>query len=111
MAKKFIFGTYTIPQKLRFLAEEYHRHHMGTHIQVAMLYRVSRSADGSGGTEWLLTRYHDAQNHAYSSLSLIHADGHGKEYMDEYYYCPRNGENAMIEDWKRMMEVEDDAAD
>lgn len=105
---KFIFGTDIIPQKLRFLADTFHRGELCTNVQAVTLYRVSEHMDGSGGTEWLLTRYHDVQNHAYSSLSLIHADCNGKEYMDEYYYCPRNGEKAMIEDWKRMMEEEDD---
>lgn len=107
MAKKFIFSAYTIPQKLRFLAEEYHRHHRDTHIQAETLFRVSDRPDGSCCTEWLLTRYHSENGKAYSSILLVEHDGR-EEYLHEMFFDFRKQEKAMIEEWKRFVEEEDD---
>lgn len=107
MANRFIFSAYTIPQKLRFLAEEYHRHHGDSHIQSATLYRVSDRMDGGGGIEWLLTRYHDKQGKAYSSILLVEHDGRS-EYLHEMFFDVRKQEKAMIEGWKTFVEEEDD---
>jgi len=106
MANKFIFSTEIIPQKLRFLAEEYHRHHGDDHIQAVMLYRVSDRNDGSGGIEWLLTRYHDKQGKAYSSILIVEHDGR-EEYLQEMFFNVRKKEKAMIEAWKAFVEEED----
>lgn len=106
MANKFIFGTNVIPQKYRFLAEEYHRHHRDSHVQAVTLYRVSERMDGSGGTEWLLTRYHSENGQAYSSILLVEHDGKS-EYLHEFFSNGRKSEKAMIEEWKRFMEEED----
>lgn len=107
MAKKFIFGTDVIPQKLRFLAEEYHRHHLDTHIQAVTLYRVSERMDGSGGIEWLLTRFRTAGGTASSAMLLVEEEG-GEEYLTEYYSSDRRRESTMIEAWKAFVEEEDD---
>jgi hypothetical protein len=104
---KYIFGTYTIPQKLRFLAEEYHRHHGDSHVYTETLYRVSRERDGSCGTEWLLTRFHDNQGRAMSAILCVEHDGR-EEYLHEFFSNGRKSEKAMIEEWKAFMEEEDD---
>ena len=107
MANKFIFGTNVIPQKLRFLAEEYHRHHGDTHIQAVTLFRVSERMDGGGGLEWLLTRFHDEGGKAISAIHCVEHDGKS-EYLHEFFARPRKGEKPMIEEWKRFVEEEDD---
>lgn len=107
MPNKFIFGTDVIPQKYRFLAEEYHRHHGDDHIQAVTLYRVSERNDGSGGLEWLLTRYHDKAGKAYSSILLVEHDGKA-EYLHEMFFNVRKKEKAMIEAWKAFVEEEDE---
>ena len=107
MANKFIFSTDVIPQRLRFLAVEYHRHHRDTHIQAVTLYRVSKRMDGSGGLEWLLTRYHSENGKAYSSILLVEHDGKS-EYLHEMFFNVRKQERPMIEEWKRFVEEEDD---
>ena len=104
---KFIFGTDVIPQKYRFLAEEYHRHHRDTNIQAVTLYRVSDRNDGSGGLEWLLTRYHSENGQAYSSILLVEHDGKS-EYLQEMFFNVRKQEKPMIEAWKRFVEEEYD---
>lgn len=106
MAKKYIFGAYTIPQKLRFLAEEYHRHHGDSHVQAVTLYRVSDRADGSGGIEWLLTRFHDKEGKAWSAILCVEHDGRS-EYLHEFFSDARKKEKAMIEEWKTFVEEED----
>lgn len=106
MANKFIFGTDIIPQKLRFLVEEYHRHHRDSHIQAVTLYRVSERVDGSGGSEWLLTRYHSENGKAYSSILLVEHDGRS-EYLHEMFFTVRKQEKGMIEEWKAFMEEEE----
>ena len=106
MSKPFIFGTNVIPQKLRFLAEEYHRHHGDTHVFAETLYRVSRSPDGSGGTEWLLTRFLDKEGKAYSAIHCVEHDGRS-EYLHEFFSNGRKSEKAMIEEWKRFVEEEE----
>ena len=106
MANKFIFSTDIIPQKYRFLAEEYHRHHRDDHIQAVTLYRVSDRMDGGGGVEWLLTRYHDKQGKAFSSILLVEHDGR-EEYLQEMFFNVRKKEKAMIEDWKAFVEEEE----
>ena len=103
---KFIFSTDIIPQKLRFLAEEYRRQHHDTNIQAVTLYRVSDRMDGSGGIEWILTRYHDEQGKAYSSILLVEHDGR-EEYLHEMFFNVRKQEKAMIEAWKAFVEEED----
>lgn len=100
---KFIFSTDIIPQKLRFLAEEYHRHHGDDHIQAVSLCRVSDQMDGSGGTEWLLTRYHDKQGKAYSSILLVEHDGR-EEYLQEMFFNERKKERAMVNAWTEFVE-------
>lgn len=100
---KFIFGTYIIPQKLRFLAKEYHRRHGDYGVFVDTLYRVSRNADGSGSTEWLLTRFHNKTGEAYSAILIVE-----DEHLTEYFSCMRRDEKIMIESWKAFMEEEDD---
>lgn len=107
MPKKYIFGAYTIPQKLRFLAEEYHRHHGDSHVQAVTLYRVSDRMDGSGGIEWLLTRFHDKEGKAWSAILCVEHDGRS-EYLHEFFSDARKKEKAMIEEWKRFVEEEDD---
>lgn len=106
MANKFIFGTTVIPQKLRFLAEEYHRHHGDSHVFVDTLYRVSREPDGSCGTEWLLTRFHDKGGTVMSAILCVEHDGR-EEYLHEFFSNGRKSEKAMIEEWKAFMEEED----
>lgn len=107
MSNAFIFNATVIPQKLRFLAEEYHRHHGDSHVFVETLYRVSREPDGSGGTEWLLTRFHDKDGKAYSAILCVEQDGR-KEYLHEFFSSERKKEKAMIDEWKRFVEEEDD---
>jgi hypothetical protein len=107
MSNTFIFGTNIIRQDLRFLANEYHRHHGDDHVIVETLYRVSCEPDGSGGTEWLLTRFHDKQGKARSAILRVCHIGIDK-MLAEYYSCPRNLEKAMIEEWKAFVEEEDD---
>ena len=107
MNKPYIFGTDVIPQKYRFLAEEYHRHHRDTHIQAVTLYRVSKRMDGSGGLEWLLTRYRDKEGKSYSSILLVEHDGRS-EYLHEMFFNVRKQEKTMIEAWKQFVEEEDD---
>jgi hypothetical protein len=104
---KYIIGTTVIPQKYRFLAEEYHRHHRDTNIQAVTLYRVSDRMDGSGGLEWLLTRYHSEEGKAYSSILLVEHDGK-EEYLHEMFFTVRKQEKGMIEEWKAFLEEEDD---
>lgn len=108
MSNTFIFGTNIIRQDLRFLANEYHRHHGDDHVIVETLYRVSREPDGSGGTEWLLTRFHDKEGKAYSAILCVEHDGR-KEYLHEFFSNGRKSEKAMIEEWKAFVEEEDDA--
>jgi hypothetical protein len=104
---KFIFSTDIIPQKVRFLAEEYHRRKRDTHIQAATIYRVSDRNDGSGGTEWLLTRYHDKAEKAYSSILLMEHGGKA-EFLHELFFNERKNEKAMLDAWKAFVEEEDD---
>ena len=103
---KFIFGTDIIPQKLRFLAEEYHRHHGDSHVQVVTLYRVSDEPDGTASVEWLLTRFHEKDGKAWSAILCVEHDGRS-EYLHEFFSCKRKGEKAMIEDWKAFIEEDD----
>lgn len=107
MANMFIFSAYTIPQKLRFLAEEYHRHHGDSHVIVDTLFRVSREPDGSCGTEWLLTRFHDKDGTAWSAILCVEHDGRS-EYLHEFFSDARKKEKTMIEEWKAFVEEEDD---
>lgn len=102
MAKPFIFGTTIIPQRLRFLASEYHRHHGDYGVFVDMLYRVSRNEDGSGSTEWLLTRFHTKTGEAYSAILILEDD-----HLTEYFSCMRRDEKIMVESWKTFVEEED----
>ena len=104
---KYIFSTDVIPQKLRFLADTFHRGELCTNVQAVTLFRVSKQMDGSGGVEWLLTRYHDVENNAYSSISRVEYGGKA-EFMDELFYDVRKQEKTMIEDWKAFIEEEDD---
>lgn len=106
MSKPFIFGTTVIRPELRFLASEYHRHHGDDHVIVETLYRVSREADGSCGTEWLLTRFHDKQGKAYSAILCVEHDGR-EEYLHEFFANGRKSEKAMIEEWKTFVEEDD----
>lgn len=103
MANKFIFGTDIIPQKLRFLAKEHHRRKGDYGVFVDTLYRVSRNADGSGSTEWLLTRFHGKNGEAYSAILIVE-----DEHVTEYFHCMRRDEKIMIESWKAFMEERDD---
>ena len=105
MSNAFIFSATVIPQKLRFLAEDYHRHHGDSHVFVETLYRVSRSPDGSGGIEWLLTRFRDNDGKSMSAILCVEHDGKS-EYLHEFFSNGRKSEKAMIEEWKRF--VEDD---
>lgn len=107
MAKPFIFGTTVIRQDLRFLASEYHRHHGDSHVIVEMLYRVSHEEDGSGGIEWLLTRFRDKDGKAMSAILCVEHDGRN-EYLHEFFADVRKQEKAMIEEWKAFVEEEDD---
>lgn len=106
MANKYIFSTDIIPQKYRVLAEAYHRHHHDTHIQAVTLYRVSDRADGGGGIEWLLTRFHDKQGKAYSAILCVEHDGR-EEYLHEFFANGRKSEKAMIDEWKAFVEEEE----
>lgn len=103
---KYIFSTDIIPQKLRFLAEEYHRHHGDDHIQAVTLYRVSDRLDGGGGIEWLLTRFHDKQGKAYSAILCVEHDGRN-EYLHEFFANGRKSEKAMLDEWKVFVEEEE----
>ena len=103
MSNAFIFSATVIPQKLRFLAEEYHRHHGDSHVFVETLYRVSRSPDGSGGIEWLLTRFRDNDGKSMSAILCVEHDGKS-EYLHEFFSNGRKSEKAMIEEWKRFVE-------
>lgn len=106
MAKPYIFGTTIIRQELRFLASEYHRHHGDDHVYVETLYRVSRSEDGSGSTEWLLTRFRTASGMSASAILLVE-ENNGEKYLTEFFCKPRKQEAAMIEAWKAFMEEEE----
>lgn len=103
---KFIFSTEIIPQKLRFLAEEYHRHHKDHHIQTVTLYRVSDRMDGGEGIEWLLTRYHSENGKAYSSILLVEHDGR-EQYLSEMFFNVRKQEKAMLDAWKTFVEEDE----
>ena len=107
MSKPNIFGTRAIPASKQFMAKEYHRHHGDTHAQVAILYMVSRDPRGFGGTEWLVTRFHDKAGKAYSAIHMVCHDGK-EEYLSEYFSCVRKKEKQMIEEWKTFVEEEDE---
>lgn len=103
MSNNRIFGTTIIPQRLRFLASEYHRHSGDTHTEAHMLYRVSRNQDGSGGVEHLLTRFRNRAGKAWSALLLVEENENGA-YLVEEFSCERKREADMVEMWKQREE-------
>lgn len=107
MCKPNIYGTTTIPASKQFMAKEYHRHRGDTDAQVVILYMVSRDPRGFGGTEWLVTRFHDKHGKAYSAIHIVEHDGK-EEYMHEFFSDVRKKEKAMIEAWKAFVEEDYD---
>ena len=97
--KELLVISGTIPRWVSRLAKEYHTFQGDRHIKALRVwYRLS---DRSKTPDWVLTRFVNQAGVPYSA---------GKLYMTEFLSAPRDREERMLRQWRRIVEEEEEDA-
>lgn len=98
----------TIPRWVSRLAKEYHTFQGDRHIKALRVwYRLS---DRFKTPDWVLTRFVNQAGVPYSAVLDVSPDSEGKLYMTEFLSAPRDREERMLRQWRRIVEEEEEDA-
>lgn len=96
----------TIPRWASRLAKKYHTFQGDKHIKVIrMWYRLSNR---SKTPDWVLTRFVNQAGVPYSAMLDVSDDSEGKLYMTEFLSAPRDREEQMLRQWRRIVEEDEE---
>ena len=109
-----------VPQEMTRLAKEYYAFYDGTHVKVIRYwYRFLdsqnkalrvwyRLSDRSKTPDWVLTQFVNQAGVLYSAVLDVSPDSEGKLYMTEFMSAPRDREEQMLRQWRRILEEDEE---